>query len=162
MRSLDTKSPKYILGVDPGLMTGVSLFDVTDSMEPKLIWSAELEVSDFYQTAEKIISDYAGMLEVVCESFIIGPQTYKKTQAPWSLKGWGVVEFLCMKNEVPLIIQKPVEAKSFASNEKLKAVGFWHVGDAGHANDSIRHSVTYMAKKWPQWTKNLLSDTIED
>jgi hypothetical protein len=43
-----------------------------------------------------------------------------------------------MDLETQLVMHKPA-AKVAINNEQLKAVGLWHRGGAGHANDALRH-----------------------
>ena len=43
--------------------------------------------------------------------------------------------------------QSPAEAKSLVNNKMLHRLGLWHRGGAGHANDAIRHAVTYGIRK---------------
>lgn len=147
---------KYLLAIDPGLMTGLSFLDITDPDNPEVMWTLEAEVEDFYNAIDEVISHYAENLVVVIENFIITVETAKKAQAPWSLRGYGAVQFLCMKHGVKLNHYSPSEAKNFSTNEKLKKAEFWHVGGAGHANDSLRHAMLYLSKKNPKWTRKLL------
>jgi len=35
--------------------------------------------------------------------------------------------------------QSPAEAKSFATNDKLRTAGFWTPTTGGHSNDAARH-----------------------
>jgi hypothetical protein len=54
-----------------------------------------------------------------------------------------------------LDLQLPSQ-KPFADNEKLHAVDFWHVGGAGHANDSLRHAMVWIVERNRKWTRKLL------
>lgn len=147
----------YLLGVDPGKTTGMCLLDTSNPMNPVVLWSGEFNVKDFYQKAEETVeAHYMEGLEIVCENFIITQATAKKGQAPWSLRGCGVMEFLSMKFNCPFTLQKPVDAKNFSTNAKLRLAGFWHVGGEGHANDALRHCMLYLVTKNQKWAKNLI------
>lgn len=152
------ESKKYLLAIDPGLLTGMALIDVTDSMNPFPVWSSEEDVRNFYKLTEETVIKYQNCLEVVIEKFIITPETAKKSQAPWSLKGWGAVEMVCMKFGVMLTVQTPSDAKNFVpeDNKMLHHIGWWHVGGDGHANDAFRHAIKYHADGNPKWAKKLI------
>lgn len=144
-----------VFGVDPGLATGLALADITDRMSPKPLGALEVEESKFYETAEATVEQFADDLIVVCENYIITSATAKKSQAPWSLMGRGIMTFLCWKHNVPIVIQTPQETKEFATDEKLKKAGFWFVGGEGHANDAYRHIIKYHADRNPRWANTL-------
>lgn len=56
----------------------------------------------------------------------------------------GAVKHECRMHNVPLVIQTPTQAKSFASNDHLKAVGWYTVG-ADHERDAARHMLVWLA-----------------
>jgi hypothetical protein len=96
-------------------------------------------------------------LRIVVEQFIINAQTVQKSQeASWALRTIGAVEQALRDAEYPLLAvawQRPSEAKTAFSNEKLRNLGLWHRGGAGHALDAIRHGALYLAKVgWLQKT----------
>lgn len=152
----------YLFSVDPGLATGLALFDMSDPINPVMLWSVEHETENFYKKAEEVISTLSEDLEVCCENFIITSATAKKGQAPWSLRGAGVIEFLCMKYGVKFTLQTPSDAKGFSDNKRLHDLGFWHVGDEGHANDAIRHAILYMSKNNAKWNLKVLRASMEE
>ena len=45
-----------------------------------------------------------------------------------------------------IIWQMPVDAKRMFPNEALKALGTWHRGGEGHANDAMRHALLRLVK----------------
>lgn len=145
-----------LLAVDPGLLTGMAFIDISDRMAPKPLAALEADPPAFFATAESTITKYADDLVVVCENFLITERTAKLSQAPWSLMYRGVLEFLCWKHSVPFVLQTPQETKAFASDDKLKKTGFWHVGGEGHANDAYRHAMKYHSDRNPRWTNLLL------
>lgn len=153
---------KYLFCVDPGLATGLALYDMSDPINPVMVWSEEHQVEGFYKRADEVVQTLAGQLEVVCENFIITMATAKKAQAPWSLRGVGVMEFLCMKYGVKFTLQTPADAKNFCDNERLHDLGFWHKGGEGHANDALRHGVLYMSRNNKKWNLKLLRASMEE
>ena len=129
-----------ILAVDPGKMTGWALY-----LDGSITFG-ETEHFEFVRGAEywcNIVD------QVICENFIITAQTAKNSPATWSLRQIGCIEFWCWKNSVPLKLQNTADAKSFATNERLKNIGWYTRGGGGHANDAARHLLLYCAGK--QW-----------
>lgn len=144
-----------LLGIDPGKATGLVLIDTSDPENPIPMYSGELDVSQFYGKMESYFTEFGEQLHVVIEDFKITPQTGKLSDAPWSLNLIGVTQYFCWRYAVGLTVQKPAE-KPFASNPRLHAVGFWHKGGGGHANDAFRHAMIYLANQNPQWVRKLI------
>jgi hypothetical protein len=144
---------RYLLAIDPGLMTGMCLIDLKDPDNPVVVWSVEATTTEFYDK----IAEYVAHPEihVVMEDFKITVETGKLTEAPWSLNLIGVVQYLCYLNSKVLDFQLPSQ-KPFADNDKLRAVDFWHVGGAGHANDALRHAMIWIVDRNRKWTRKLI------
>lgn len=126
---------EFLFAVDPGKVTGWSWWKVGDA-EPV---TGEDEFDPFCSLAEGWLETHGRDTLVIVESFIVTPQTAKKSQAPWSLEVIGVLRWLASKYRAGFEMQKPSEAKSFVSNERLRKVGWWHRGGEGHARDALRH-----------------------
>jgi hypothetical protein len=97
-----------------------------------------------------------GSDRVAVERFLITRQTATNSQAPWSLMVIGVVTAISIRLglDAKLILQKPADAMSFVGNDMLRALGLWHRGGAGHANDALRHAVLCTVNQgWrhPDW-----------
>lgn len=135
-----------LVAVDPGKMSGVALFRMwNDDQEPVLLESHEFLREDLESWLEEtLLRSWAGeSIEVVAERYVIG-----KVDSPWSLKYLGVLSYLSRKGgHGEPTIQTPAEAKSFAPNDILKALDYWHKGGAGHALDAIRHGILYMVNR---------------
>lgn len=154
----------YLLCLDPGKASGVALLDTTglqtdNTDDVTIVESGELAPAELntwlMRQFARAVEDKAA-LEAVCEDFIITTQTGKNSAAPWSLKKIGVLEFLCEMYGVPLTLQTPAAAKSFVSNQRLRNLGLWHKGGAGHANDALRHGALYLVNKRGWNPENLL------
>jgi len=139
---------KYLIAVDPGLMTGVMEFKITDE-GTTMSASHELGFNDFMDYLVALDNIAQGMedpkdLTVVCEDFIVTMETAKKMTAQmWSLHLIGALKYLSHKHGFGLAMQKPAQRMSI-SHDQLKGIGWWHVGGAGHANQAARHAVVYM------------------
>lgn len=145
---------RYLLAIDPGLMTGMCIIDITDIENPVKFWSAEWTMDDFFGGIANVMQETA-IVEVVIEDFRITDATGDLSEAPWSLKLIGVTEYLGFCYGKSVVKQQPVE-KAFPTNERLRMVDFWHVGGAGHANDALRHAMVWIVKKNRKWTKKLI------
>jgi len=141
---------RYLLSVDPGLATGVALIDLSIPEDPKQLWSVEVSTEEFYDKIADLVSKES--THIVCESFEIVDGS---PNSPWSLNLIGILQYLCYHNGKPLDMQQPSQ-KDFASNEKLRAVDFWHVGENGHANDALRHAMIWIVERNRKWTRKLL------
>lgn len=138
-----TPNSYYILGIDPGLATGLCLIDWSDRDNPSLVWSKEVDIPEFYKVIPETLEEFGDKLTVVCENFIITVQTAKKTPAPWSLELIGLTRYLTFTKDIPLVLQKPDE-RNLSTHPMIKHFGLWHRGGEGHAVQAIRHAFAYM------------------
>lgn len=132
-----------VIVLDPGKTTGVVDWDnsassglTVDAYELNFEGVCRFLINAVVNSPDTII---------VCESFIIGPQTAKNTQAPWSLEVIGVarmVSMLYLGRDIKL--QQPAAAKRFSSDQRLKKMKMWTPGK-GHANDASRHLLLFLA-----------------
>lgn len=143
--------PKYILAIDPGKTTGMTLFSYEQGSEPVLEWSRELLQEEVADSVRGVLwaPEMRQHVDVVCERFIINAQTVRNSQAPYSLEVIGIVK-QCLKDNGramdDIFFQAPADAMSMFTNEKLKKLGYWHRGGAGHALDAIRHALLKLVK----------------
>lgn len=132
-----------LIAIDPGELTGLV---IVNKVTAEVHRSAEL--TEFEVT--KLVEEFLYLnpaTEVVMEKFTINPDTHKKSAQPTALYLIGAVRHLYMKYTGKVVpLQTPGDAKSFSTNDKLKAVGFWHKGGEGHANDAFRHALLYMVR----------------
>jgi hypothetical protein len=142
------KNDQYFIFVDPGGTTGFVV--INGSME--VILSAE--VASWFDVPKMVEQYFLYCQEfdyptpvVVAESFHISAQTIKKSRQNEPIDILGALRYLNLKyTESVLVTQTPSEAKTFSTNDKLKKIGFWYKGGAGHANDAFRHALLYLTK----------------
>jgi hypothetical protein len=128
-----------ILAVDPGHTTGLAIYVKRqhDTFEVHGRVNA-------YMYLERMISTMdPGTDTVVCESYRITVQTARLSQQFDALYLIGVIEFLCLTHNIPLVMQAP-SSKSFASDNKLEHLGWYHPSAGGHRNDASRHLLYYL------------------
>ena len=130
-----------ILAIDPGLATGV-MYGTVDDYEHDII-----DFPVIYSYLDKLIS--SGTFDVVViENFLISNQTAKKTQATWSLRIIGAVEYMCLREGIEMVLQTPSEAKNFITDKRLREFNMWFKG-AGHDRDAARHFLLWYFKNKP-------------
>lgn len=134
-----------VLAVDPGLLSGVAIFDFAAPDQATLAHSAELPWHELGELAEAEIAEHGASLAVVCERFTITAKTAQNSQAPWSLECIGMLQWLAYKHGAgDFTLQAVNEAKNVFPNERLKALDYWHRGGEGHARDAIRHGLLFL------------------
>lgn len=141
--------------VDPGKMTGWGYLFAVRGQTP-LFQGAENPHFEFLCEAERIIR--GGLVSgVVCESFSVTDRTAKlSNERFWSLEQIGALRYFCGTMGTPYVEQTPSEAKSFATNAKLRKLDEitdptdtpfgWYAGnkgEAGHRRDAARHALVY-------------------
>lgn len=144
----------FILSVDPGKATGLSVFTFNKGEEPVMLESFEAQFETYAPWIRKwldvaLAPDAEYTLSVVCERFTINAQTVRNSQAPYSLEEIGVLKQIMLDYGLDpdgIKLQSPADAKAMWDNPKLKKLDYWHRGGEGHALDSIRHGLLYMVK----------------
>lgn len=143
-----------VLAIDPGKLTGVAYMRRFDN-EVEILQSAELDEDSIIPWVRPIIYSWHPErpgefpLRVVMETFTVTIETAKKSQAPFSLEVIGAVKQVCRDYFYRLDTiawQTPNDAKESFPNAKLKRIGLWHRGGAGHALDAIRHGSLYLSR----------------
>lgn len=140
-------------------MTGISAVDISNLNDPKLLWTAEWTIKEFHDKIEDLMMGDG--ICVVAESYIITIETAKKSPQPWSLNLLGVVQFLAQKYNVEVTLQPPAQ-KQFATNDRLRMVGFWEKGTEGHSQDSLRHIMVKILTMNRRWASKMILPDKED
>lgn len=147
-----TDTRRYVLGLDPGLMTGWALLDTqTDEYQ-----CGEWNWATAATGIEELAARYGADLAIACERFTITIQTAKDTQAPWSLELIGVSRYMAQKYGAEFVLQQVASAKRFSADWRLKNLQ-WYVPGKSHARDAARHLLLYLVtRKW--WKDCLVSE----
>lgn len=143
-----------VLAVDPGGVTGLALWDPQmfaphhgpNGYEPFGSWQVE-----GYEGAVRSLWDEVTCAPdaLVCEGFVIRSNTHKLDSGAFSHTTdlIGACRYLAHEHGVPFYRQTPAEAKAFASDEKLRRLGWYNATPGGHANDAARHLLTFLVKQ---------------
>ena len=143
---------RYTLALDPGKANGWAFFD----SETNQCVTGEAQFEEMCERMERAVERYGKELQIVAERFIIGPHTHKDSQAPWSLEMIGVARNYARKASGSLLLTGASEAKNFAFNGRLKALG-WYKGGAGHSDDAARVLLHHLATRRKWWDERLES-----
>lgn len=137
--------PRFVVGVDPGKRTGISVYDTqTDKFESwEFLWT-EAELSRVEKHFVELSQEDG--VGVSIERFDITPTTHKNTYAPWSLEVTGWIRRECMRIDAPLIVQARSSGKNFSTDHRLRQLG-WYVRGKGHANDSARYTLLFLVQR---------------
>jgi len=146
-------SNDLLLACDPGKLSGFVVLDITDfeSKEPTIVSAEEYDQQTTASYLHWWIAN-SDNIEIVMEDFVITTNTGKKsaadTRIPLELIGVGRY-FATLYNK-PFTLQKPVAAKNFVDNDRIRDLGLWVKGGEGHHKDAMRHAILYLvqSKKW--------------
>lgn len=141
---------RTIVAIDPGLISGIAIISVPYNLQgdaTKLV-SDEQPWVEAVSTVLSAVDEFQDSVLVV-ESFIITQATLRKSFEPWSLYSIGTLEYSLSVAGLQhvMTLQSPAMAKSLVSNDMLRVLGLWHRGGEGHANDALRHAVTFAIKR---------------
>ncbi len=125
-----------VLAIDPGKMTGWADLFQGQFRSGQVDWLNSL------LWFEKVHERYD---VIVCESFIITRNTITKSRQNWSLEAIGAIKYIRLRDTGDTVVmQPPAVGKSFGTDDKVKAMGWWAPGKI-HANDAARHLLAYSA-----------------
>jgi hypothetical protein len=146
---LSESQAERVVAIDPGKISGLSVVTVPSPTSSAILEeSSELESAQLWERFALIIMNDPN-IHVVAEKFTIGVATAKMSFQPWSLENIGAIRTIMHSRGIDpqsLHLQTASAAKALVTNDMLREVGLWHVGGAGHANDSLRHAVLFLVK----------------
>lgn len=132
-----------ILACDPGGATGLAFYDTaTDHFDS---WQA----TGYDYTATQLCTWCRTPIDViVVEGFKINAKTSKLDPVAFeqTLDLIGACRLLALQTGATFVRQYPQD-KAFATNDKLRRLGWWSAGSAGHDNDAARHLLYYLARQ---------------
>lgn len=158
---VDALADPVLVAVDPGLTTGVAMFrhGGLPNFEHNFTSGQVEGRGEFMDTFDEMV-EMGVPLAVVCESYTITGATAQKSQQVDALYIIGALEYVCRKLGFPFELQSPAQAKSFATDEKLQAIG-WYAPGNGHANDAARHALRAVVAKQIDGHLELLAQIVD-
>lgn len=134
--------PERLLALDPGETMGWALFK--DGM---LYDRGQVLARNAPEKAAYKILQSKKPTEVVCEDYRIYSWKVKDHafDSLFTPKLIGMIQQECFRREIPIHLQMAVEAKSFVTDDKLKAWGMFPEGrKLRHSADAMRHAIRYL------------------
>jgi hypothetical protein len=149
-----------IIGIDPGLMTGVFTW------HPGMGKAPALPVCEQYQIPANEVIDYLwGLMgdwrhywlpdniHVAIEKYIITSRTAKLSQQSDALEVTGIVKAVSHLHGVTDVRQYLKANLKFASDDILRGVG-WYSPKLRHANDAARQAFALLKDvDYPRWSE---------
>lgn len=148
----------WIVGLDPGLSTGLFAIRVDDSGNPVAVmgrWQGQ--PNELLTRLEQLVRNAAQWNEPVLiagERYTTTDRTGKRSAQPLPQRVLGAAEQLSYSyTNVEFVLQQPADAKKLAPNDVLRDVGFYtlpgDVGcrDANDVNDAARHVLLALARR---------------
>jgi hypothetical protein len=139
-----------LVGVDPGKVTGISIwwdpdfFDSTGRGSPLDV--AEVDSSTMVPAVIRRMLDGNRPNLLFVERCRQNP---RKTNQPEAVEVTGAVRSLAEELHVRCVYQSPGPAKKLASASLLKRIGWWHPSPDGHQNAASAHVLLGMATFMP-------------
>lgn len=137
-----------ILGLDPGLQSGICQLEVSGNNEIEYYWTSELnflQLGLWLEAEKKWVLDNRPLFAV--ESFLVTVETGKKSQAPWSLEAIGLSRYFAYKYECDFELTPPSAAKKLITDVVIKGLQLWRPGQI-HAMDSVRQALFKLITKY--------------
>lgn len=159
------KSSRYVIvGIDPGLMTGVFSYQSVDAV-PGCAGSqvAASDMPMFLRTLLARWSDVAGHsgVHVAVERYIITSRTAKLSQQADALEVTGMVKAVAdqyLSTEVHQYLKANLK---FASDDMLRTMG-WYNPKMRHANDAARQASALLKEvDYPRWCELVKGGTLD-
>lgn len=179
------KNRNVVIGIDPGVTTGLSVMvvdDLTNGVEAVMAWGSDQisyggsgNVQDLYEGDERFpeqeISEQIGQaivrwskynkVYVACEDFIIRkPNSTRDFLAPVRITAGIMQEIYKAGKDIDVVFQPPSEAKGVCTNERMDLWGFpIKTQKDRHSRDADRHCILLLRKFMadPRTSKLLLS-----
>lgn len=107
------------------------------------VQSKQLPAMEAVEFIEGRLNEWSNFI-VVCESFV--PRPGVRTWQPDALEVIGAIRYACYKYGHPFELQTPAQAKQFATDAKLRKIGWHRSTEGGHENDARRHLLLGMVR----------------
>lgn len=131
-----------ILCLDPGETMGWCIFQ--NGLLQLCGQLGMLDVNEWHTTLTQFFG-VASPTHCVIENYVV--YAHKLKDHAWNSlftsRLIGALELMCSARKIPKKFQMASEAKSFATDDKLRRWGLYQTAHR-HANDSIRHGLYYM------------------
>lgn len=115
-----------IFGIDPGVHVGLLRYHLMSGQ-------VEMTVMEGLENAGRWLEDRLDVGDIsATERYTATSGSVRRTFQPETLEVIGMVRWLSYKTAGVYLLQTAAEAKKVASNDVLKALGWWRAGDPDH------------------------------
>lgn len=133
----------FVVAVDPGLMTGLAHL-TWDPGDRRVTGGPYAQETPYANALDWCWRNADDKTHIVCESYIIGPETIKKSRGEnWSLESIGALRFIARHKGATFSTQSPGQAKRVATDHMLKQLGWYGLTSSGHGRDALRHLMVW-------------------
>ena len=132
-----------IYACDPGGTTGWAFFNPA---RPESFESWQSDGEGWLRELTNVDGCIGRDSIIVCERFTIRQNTHKLSADAFeqTTDTIGALRYIAAAEGCPFIRQTPAQAKAFATDDKLRKLG-WYTPGLPHGNDAARHLLTYLA-----------------
>lgn len=141
-----------LVGVDPGKVTGISIWWDPNFYDLTLRGGSALDVAEV-EDSTLVSAVIRRMLDGERPHIILLErcrQNPRKTNQPEAVEVSGAVRSLAEELRVRCVYQSPSPAKKMAPSALLKRIGWWFPTPDGHQNAATAHVLLGMATYTPQ------------
>lgn len=127
-----------IIALDPGKVSGVAEYGL------RHFWSDELPTWEAVEYVDHHLSSGATppVDLIVCEAFVISARTLRGTRQYDALESIGALRYLAGRAGTAFRLITAAASKNFATDAKLKKLGWYDPSPGGHKNDAARVLLT--------------------
>lgn len=150
--------PLFIIGVDPGKITGVSIYT-----NWKLIHHNEIPADEVYEMlALHTLPALHGLRVIIAaERYVFGVNSTRKTRQSDPMKLTGQLEGIAKLHDAEFRLVNQADSKKMAPDSKLRELGWYTKTKDGHANDASRVVFVTLAHVHPTEFTKLVYGVIE-
>lgn len=143
-----------IIGVDPGAAVGVLRFELATGR-------VEMDVCDGQLSAGRWVEQRLTQ-GVICavERYNDTSGAARRTFQPETLEVIGTMRWLAFKAQATCVLQPAAEAKKVATNEVLKALGWWRKGDPDHVRRAAAQAAFALFRLRPEMFQKLAGTEV--
>jgi hypothetical protein len=139
---MDAATPRLLVGVDPGLATGLAwLWNDTFTSE-------NLSALDACDRIENLTRRHPGPIVVAVERYNITKQTTRMTRQYEALEVIGFCRWIARRHRASFLLQSAGEAQRAGNREVLRLLGWWKPG-GDHLNKAAAQVALTYQRSFP-------------
>lgn len=137
-----------IIGIDPGNVTGMTLWDLEKEAPTQWREEPSSTVGNVLREWLDVCIPWHAEVVLSVEKYTMTPGI--KTAQPAALMVMGVLEDIAQLRGIKLDYHLPATTKKQVSNTLLRKLGWWTPTKDGHVNDALRLVLCELSRVNPQ------------